>query len=105
MKEEHKKKLEIYARLKQEIKALEEKAETLNSEVLEIMKSIDVEEVSIGDLGKLTLGERRTWKYSADVENAKKYLDDKKKEEERTGKADYTLKHYVIFKTNSEVGN
>lgn len=102
MNEENKKKLEIYARLKQEIKALEEKADTLNPEVLEIMRTVGVEEVAIGDMGKITLGSRRTWKYSEKLQEAEKHLKSEKKIEEQTGLADYVEKHYVIFKQAGE---
>src|SRR4051812_43554782 len=99
---DQKEKLEKYAQVKEEIKTLETICEELNPEVLEIMRIQEVEEISIGDKGKLTLGERRTWTYSEDLQNAEKFLKEKRKTEERTGKADCTIKKYVIFKRIGE---
>lgn len=94
--------LNDYAEIKKDIKLLELKADELNPQVLEIMRVSDVEEISLDNVGKLTIGERRTWKYSLDVENADKLLKKKKKIEEQTGKADCIIKHHVIFKELKE---
>lgn len=94
--------IDEYAEVKSKIKELEAKADLLNPEVLEIMRTKDVEEIVL-ETGKLTLGARRTWKYSSDIQSAEKFLKEKKKIEEQTGKADYEEKKYLIFKGNREV--
>tara|TARA_B110000503_G_C6886304_1_gene304862 strand:+ start:109 stop:417 length:309 start_codon:yes stop_codon:yes gene_type:complete len=92
--------LNEYANIKQEIKMLEKKAEEINPVVLEIMRGAEVEEIAIGDMGKLSMASRRAWKYSTGTQDMEKLLKETKKEEEQTGRADYTEKHYVIFKGN-----
>ncbi len=100
--QEQKDTLNIYANIKSEIKMLETKAEEINPKVLEIMKEADVEEITLNNLGKLSLGSRRTYKYSTSIEEKEKEVKALKKEAEQTGKADYTEKHYVIFKGNKD---
>lgn len=102
LKESDKELLQSYAQIKSEIKLLEAKAERLNPLVLDLMKTTDVEEISLGDIGKLSLGARRTWKYSEKTIGMEKELKTIKKTEEQTGLADYSEKHYVIFKAGGE---
>ncbi|MGK3946943.1 hypothetical protein ABK046_52325, partial [Streptomyces caeruleatus] len=64
MTQDQKDVLNNYAEIKKEIKALEAKADLLNPQVLEVMRQQEAEEVTIGEMGKLSLGSRRTWKYS-----------------------------------------
>jgi hypothetical protein len=94
--------LKEYAVIKAEIKALEEKAETLNPSVLAIMQDADVEELTLTDLGKLTLGSRRAWTYPEPILEKEKALKAEKKEAEQLGTATYEEKQYVIFKKISE---
>lgn len=94
--------LNEYANIKAEIKMLELKAEEINPIVLEIMRGAEVEEIEVGEHGKLSLASRRTWTYSKALQDAEKKLKEEKKVEERIGKADFTEKHYVIFKGNKE---
>lgn len=94
--------LKEYANIKAEIKLLEKKAEEINPVVLDIMRKEELEEISIEDQGKLSLASRRTWKYSSDTQEKEKALKQIKKEEEQTGLADYSEKHYVIFKVAGE---
>lgn len=94
--------LEQYAKIKSEIKLLEEKADELNPQILEMMQAEEVGEIAIGDLGKLTIGSRRTWKYSNEVKELEIKLKEEKKLEEQTGKADYIEKQYILFKGNKE---
>lgn len=100
--QENKDVLNEYAKIKSEIKLLEAKADELNPRVLEVMQTLEVEEIAIGELGKVSLGSRRTWKYTTETLNLKKSFEEAKKFEEQTGKADYTEKHYVIFKSLNE---
>jgi hypothetical protein len=102
IKEQEKDILQEYAKIKQEIKLLESKAEELNPKVLEVMRGAEVEEIEIGEIGKLSLGSRRTWKYSQKLQEKEKELKAEKKVEEQTGLADYQEKHYVIFKVSGE---
>ena len=100
--QEQKDLLNQYAEIKKDIKLLEEKADILNPQVLDIMQEQGAEEIEIRDVGKLSLGSRRTWKYSAIVKEIDDKLKEQKKDEERRGVADYQEKHYVIFKTNKD---
>jgi len=98
MKIEQKDILNKYAYLKLKVKALEEEMDELNPQVLEIMKESAVEEIEVGDLGKLTMASRRTWIYPEFIQEKEKELKREKKEAEQTGTADYSEKHYVLFK-------
>lgn len=100
--QENKDKLNEYASIKKDIKILEAKAELLNPEILELMEASGAEEIEIGDMGKLSMGSRRNWKYPADVISWEEDLKAKKKEAEQRGTAQYTEKKYVIFKSNKE---
>lgn len=91
-----------YARIKSDIKLLEEKADELNPQVLEVMEANKVEEVEVSDLGKLSLGSRRTWKYSKEIQEEEAKVKEHKKLEEQTGEANYTEKSYIIFKVNKD---
>ncbi len=99
--QEEKDKLTQYAELKSEIKILEKKAEELNPAVLEIMEEHKAEEITLY-IGKLSLGSRRTWKYSAEITEMDQGLKNAKKEEEQLGVATYTEKKYVVFKTGKD---
>lgn len=98
MKVEQKTILESYAELKLKAKEIEVQLDELNPQVLEIMKEDALEEVEVGDLGKLTMASRRTWTYPEVIQTKEKELNAEKKEAEQTGSADYTEKHYVLFK-------
>jgi len=100
--QQQKDKLNEYAQIKKDIKILEAKAELLNPEILELMQENEVEEIAIGDMGKLSMSSRRNWKYPADVISWEEDLKAKKKEAEQRGTAQYTEKKYVIFKGNKE---
>lgn len=102
MRVEHKETLNNYAEIKSKIKELEAKADELNPLVLDIMQELEVEEIELGDTGKLSMGERRTWKYPSFIQEKEKELKEEKKKAEQTGSADYTTKKYVIFKVKSE---
>lgn len=92
--------LKKYAEIKNQIKLWEVQAEALNPEVLQIMALNDVEEIDLEEKGKLTLGSRRTWKYTESTLDLKAKFDEAKKFEEQTGAAEYVEKKYVIFKSN-----
>ena len=102
MNQEQKDILNSYAELKKEIKFLEEKADTLNPQVLQIMEDSGAEEIDINDIGKISLGSRRTWKYTNKVKELETQLKDQKSYEERTGDATYVEKNYPIFKALKE---
>jgi hypothetical protein len=93
--------LNKYAEIKTEIKRLETLSEELNPQVLELMQANELGEISVGDMGKLSLGSKRTWKYSSRVKELEEKLKEQKTIEEQTGLADYTEKHYVLFKRNN----
>lgn len=100
--QQQKDKLNEYAQIKKDIKVLEEKAELLNPEILELMQENEVEEIAIGDMGKLSMSSRRNWKYTDKVKALDEALKNQKKLEEQTGQADYTEKKYIVFKSNKE---
>jgi hypothetical protein len=93
--------LNKYAEVKAEIKRLEVLADELNPQVLDVMQANELGEVDVAGLGKLSLGSRRTWKYSSKVKGMEESLKEQKTIEEQTGAADYTEKHYVLFKGNN----
>jgi len=103
MNDIQKSKLKKYAEIKKDIKDLELLASELNSEVLDLMVEGDLGEINIEDMGKLSLGSRRTWKYTKETDNIKNHLKEMQKEEEQTGDATYSEKHYVIFKKQKEI--
>jgi len=98
MNKEQKNILDEYAKLKIEIKALEEKADELNPKVLEALRENDLGEVQVSDLGVLTVATRRTWRYSPTLKEEEAILKEKKKNEERLGLANYEEKSFVTFK-------
>lgn len=98
MNKEQKNILDEYAKLKIEIKALEEKASELNPKVIEALRENDLGEVQVSDLGVLTMSTRRTWKYSKTLQEEETALKEKKKNEERLGVANYEEKSLVTFK-------
>ena len=94
--------LNEYAKIKSEIKILEEKADEYNTQVLEIMQSNELGEVEL-TIGKLSLGSRRTWKYGPEIVEKEESLKSEKKIAEQTGVgATYVEKSYVLFKGNKE---
>lgn len=90
--------LNEYADIKSQIKVLEAAAELRNPMVLEIMVDNELGEISIPDMGKLSMASRRTWKYTNKVTELDKTLKEQKQLEERVGDATYTEKSYVVFK-------
>jgi len=102
LSQENKDLLNKYGSIKKDIKALEAMADELNPQVLELMEASGAEEIEIGDIGKLSMGSRRNWKYTEKVKSLDEALKDQKKLEEQTGLAEYTEKKYVIFKGNKE---
>lgn len=102
MTQEKKDILNDYAKIKLEIKLLEEKAELLNAQALEIIQEAGVEEIEVGDLGKLLIGKRRKWTFPKDVEDWRKDLKEKEKEAQQRGTATYIENAYIIFSKNKE---
>lgn len=103
IKQSDKDTLNKYAQIKKDIKALEAMADEINPEVMEIMEMASVEEIEVSDIGKLSLGSRRTWKYSDQITEKEEEIKAIKKEAEQTGiGASYIEKKYVIFKANKE---
>lgn len=94
--------LKKYAEIKHQIKLWEVQADAINQEVLQIMQLNEVEEIDLEEKGKLTLGSRRTWKYTEGTLDLKAKFDEAKKFEEQTGSAEYVEKKYVIFKSQSD---
>lgn len=90
--------LNRYAEIKRDIKALEVMADEINPKVLEVMEFAKVEEIEIGDIGKLSLGARRNYDYGPEVKKKEEELKAEKKEMEQRGTALYKEKKYVIFK-------
>ena len=93
--------LNKYAQYKSEIKTLEETAEELKVQVLEIMQESGVEEIEL-PTGKLTLASRRSWKYGPEVISKEKELKELKAKEEQLGIADYTENFYPVYKEAKE---
>lgn len=96
MTQQDKEKLNKFAQLKKDINTLEKQADELKEEVLNIMQMNDLGEVSVGD-DKITIGVRRTWKYTPELTQREKELKEEKKMQERIGEATYTEKFFAIF--------
>jgi hypothetical protein len=94
--------LNEYAELKLQAKELEYKMKGLNAEVLNIMSENSIDEIEIGEYGKLTMGARRTWIYPESITQREEDLKEEKKEMQQTGEADYIEKHYVTFRQDNE---
>lgn len=94
--QEQKETLKRYADLKKEINVLDNRAEELKGEVLDILQTHELGEINVGN-DKISIGSRRAWKYTPQVKELKKALDERKKYEEQTGEADYTENFYPIF--------
>jgi len=62
------------------------------------MKGEGVEEITLTNIGKLSLGTRTTWTYSQDIQNEEAELEAKKEKDRRIGQALSKENKYVIFK-------
>jgi len=91
--------LNKYADYKADIKRLEETADELKVQVLEIMQEASVEEISLPS-GKLTLASRRAWTYGPVIVEKEKELKVLKKKEEQVGTASYTENFFPVYKEN-----
>ena len=95
-----KSKLEEYAALKSEIKALEERAEPLKKEIEAAMIAENLEEVSF-DSGKVALQSKKKWVYPQEIVNEEEQLKAKKKTAEQIGTATFTNgTPYAVFYAN-----
>lgn len=81
-------KLEEYASLKMQIKALEVLAEPLKKEIEEAMINENLEEVSF-DSGKVALQSKKKWTYPAEIVEKEEALKAEKKAAEQLGTATY----------------
>lgn len=98
MIKQHKDVLEKYAKIKGEIKKLELELEIYNPQILDIMQSDGLEELSLEKLATFSLAQRRTWVYPLEIQGEEKSLKEKKKVAEQTGEASCTLNPYLICK-------
>jgi hypothetical protein len=96
MNQEKKDILNKYVEIKKEINILSNIADELNKDVLEIMQSNDLGEITFGN-DKLSIGSRRSWSYTPLVKELKDSFEERKKYEERTGEATYVENFYPIF--------
>lgn len=96
-----KEKIKQYAEIKNEIKALEEKAKELNDEIFNSMVENNLEEVNF-DEGKLSLTPRKTWAYPASIVEADAKLKTMKKEAEQVGTATYTTAYSLRYTAKGE---
>lgn len=83
-----KQKLEEYAALKSQIKALEALAEPLKKEIEESMIASELEEVSF-DSGKIALQSKKRWTYPQEIVTEEENLKAKKKAAEQLGTATF----------------
>lgn len=90
-------KLEEYASIKMQIKALEDKAEPLKKEIEESMVAQNLEEVSF-DSGKVALQSKKKWTYPQEIVSEEETLKAKKKAAEQLGTATYAAgTPYAVF--------
>jgi hypothetical protein len=88
--------LNTFAQIKKQINVLEKQAEEYKPSVLEILDTYELGELEIGN-DSITIGSRRTWKYSAELQAEEKAVKAKQKEEQRLKIADYKENRYPIF--------
>ena len=93
--------LQQYASLKLQEKAIAEQLAQLNHQVLKEIQDAGVDKVS-AEFGTFSIGKRKNWKFSADVQIAEKEVEELKISEKATGKATAEEKPYVIFKNKEE---
>ncbi len=91
-----KEKLSRYAYIKDEIKALEEKAEILNNEILDEMTKNNLEEISF-DEGKISVTARKKWTYPTSIVEKETILKEEKKDAERVGTATYENTYSIRY--------
>ena len=86
---------ELYAEYKIQIADLEAKIEELQPLILAEMPDKPVE---LTDVGIFSMGNRKTWAYSQDLEQKKTIVKEQEKLEQQTGAATFTEKPYLLFK-------
>lgn len=88
--------IEEYAKIKSEIKLLEEKADALNPQILEMMQTEEVGEIDL-EVGKIIIKSRNKWKYTQETEDMEKKLKEKQTLEQQLGTASYVKNEYIQF--------
>lgn len=99
-----KEKLQEYADLKTLIKQAETKIKELKPEVDKILIELnpaDDNKVET-DFGTFCRVQKRKYKYSTEVEVLSDKIKEMKETEEQTGKAEYTIEPYILFKPKDE---
>jgi len=90
---------EEYAKLKIQEKEIKFRIDELNPIIKLDMLDIGVDKVPT-NLGNFNMKKVKKWKYSDDVEKAKKYLDELKANEEASGAATFVEVEQLEFREN-----
>ena len=96
----NKEKFEEYASIKQQIAALEERADALRPDLVQAMIDEDTEKIELTGYGNFVLESKRSWKYSAHLEDMKQEIKEQEKQEKADGTATY--EENVILKFMSK---
>ena len=89
-----------YAKIKQEIKRLNEQAEELLAEIIPILEEIDPENKGVEtDMGIFYKSSRKKWVFSDEVNELEEELSRRKDDEKKIGVATYTELEVVNFRS------
>ena len=88
---------EQYAMMKNATKVLDERIEELSEMIIGEMETIGVVK-QVFDYGTFTQSERKTWKYSEQVELLNAKLKETKKKEEENETATFEIKKSLLFR-------
>jgi len=86
-----------YAMMKNAIKVLDERVEELSEMIVGEMETTGVVKQTF-DFGTFTQSERKTWKYTEQVETLNQKLKETKKKEEESGVATFETKKSLLFR-------
>jgi len=94
--------MELYAKLEEEKRKIEERQAEIKEEALTFLKEAGSDKIE-SDFGSFTIVARKTWKYSEKIAELDKTLKTQKKTEETDGTATAEVKESITFypvKTN-----
>lgn len=89
--------LERYAQLKISEKAIQAEIDELAPKIVELLKANDLDKID-SSFGIFSLMNRKNWKFSPAVDEAKKELEAMQENEKATGVATFQEKSFLQFK-------
>lgn len=94
--------LKQYADLKSQVSKLEDQMEALKPEVMDIIESVNPDDKTVEtDFGSFTVVQKRKYEYSDEIVALEKDVKERKKAEEATGDAVYTIAPYLKFTSSN----